>query len=128
MPWTSPDFDEIGGSTIQARVDGIKPAEIFHFYIQYSDLKVVFGYDLLAEPVEGTDKVKCSFSALTDRSFAWHHNKEIVPVAFPADLSPVVIKSGDAISITTLPLGKGRAAVVHYLLLTRTDPAPASTQ
>jgi hypothetical protein len=39
-----------------------------------------------------------------------------------------VIKSGDAIAITTRPLGEGRIAVVHYLRLTRTDLAPDSAQ
>jgi hypothetical protein len=128
VPWSSSDFDEIRGWTVQARVDGSNPAQTFHFYIQYEHLNVVFGYDLLAEPVEGTDKIKCSFTALTDPETAWHHNKEVVPVALPADLTPLLIKSGDAISITTLPLGQGKIAVVHYLRLTRTDLAPDSAQ
>ena len=54
--------------------------------------------------------------------------KDIAVVALPADLTPVVIKSGDAISITTLPLGLGKIAPVHYLRLTRIDLAPAPTQ
>lgn len=32
-----------------------------------------------------------------------------------------MIKSGDAISIATLPLGQDKIAAVHYLRLTRTD-------
>jgi hypothetical protein len=120
---SSPDFDQIGGWTLQARVDGIKSSQTFHFYIQYNDLKAVFGYDLVVEPVEGTDTIRCSFNALTDPSFAWHHNRELVPVAFPAGSSSVEIKSGNAISITTLPLGEGKITVVHYLRLTRTDLA-----
>ena len=39
------------------------------------------------------------------------------------DVSPCVVKSGDAISITTLPRGPGKIAVVQYLRLTRTDLA-----
>jgi peroxiredoxin len=129
VPSSSPDFDEIRGWSVQGRIDGIKPAQTFHFYIQYNRLNVVFGYDLLAEPLEGTDKIKCSFSALTDPpDNARHHNKEIAPVALPADLTPLVIKSGDAISITTLPLGEGKIAVIHYLRLTRTDLTPDSPQ
>jgi len=128
VPLSSPGFDDIRGWSVQARVDGSKPTQTFHFYIQYDRLNVVFGYDLLAEPVEGTDKIKCSFSALTDAETGWQHNKQVVPVALPADLTPLVIKSGDAISITTLPLGQGKIAVVHYLRLTRTDLAAASTQ
>jgi len=38
--------------------------------------------------------------------------------------SSVDRKSGSAISITTLPLGAGKIAVIHYLLLTRTDLTP----
>ena len=52
----------------------------------------------------------------------------VAPVALPADLTPVVINSGDAISFTTLPLGPGEIAVVHYLRLSRIDPALGSTQ
>jgi hypothetical protein len=50
-------------------------------------------------------------------------NKHIPVVALAGDLSPFVIKSGDAISITTLPLGPGKIAVVQYLRLIRTDLA-----
>lgn len=89
---------------------------------------MIFGYDLLTEPVEGTDKIKCTFSAFTDYPVADHRNRDVTPVALPADLTPLMIKSGDAISITTLPLGQGKIAAVHYLRLTRTDLAPASTQ
>jgi hypothetical protein len=53
--------------------------------------------------------------------------KKYIPVvALPGDLSSFVIKSGDAISITTLPLGPGKIAVVQYLRLTRTDLAHGS--
>ncbi len=128
VPLSSPDFDEIRGSSVQASVDRSKPTHTFHFYVQYIRLNVVFGYDLLVEPVEGTDKIKCSFSALTDPETVLQYNKQIVPVALPADLTPLVVKSGDAISITTLPLGQGKIAVVHYLRLTRTDLGAASKQ
>lgn len=124
----SADRDEIAGSTVQARVDGRKPAQIFHFYIQYNNLNVVFGYDLLAEPVEGSDQIRCTFSTLTDSEVAWRHDENIVPVVLPAGLVPFVIESGDAISITTLPLGEGRIAVTHFLRLTRTGSAPSATQ
>jgi hypothetical protein len=127
-PSSSPDFDEIAGWSEGSWVDRNKPVQIFHFYIQYDQLNVTFGYDLLAEPVEGTDKIKCTFSALTDPDITWQRNKDITPVAVPADLSPVVIKSGDAISITDLPLGKGKIAMVHYIRLTRTDLTPDSGQ
>ena len=101
----------------------------FSTSISSNHLNVTFGYDLLVEPVEGTDKIKCTFSALTDPSgYAWSRNKGVVPVALPADLAPLVIKSGDAISITTLPLGQGKIASVHYLRLTRTDVTPESAQ
>jgi hypothetical protein len=66
VPWSSPDIDEIRGWNLESKVDGSKPAQIFHDYIQYNNLNVIFGYDLLAEPIEGTDKIKCTFSALTD--------------------------------------------------------------
>jgi len=105
VPWSSPDRDEIrGGSLIDSRVDGNKPGQIFHYIMQYTQLNVVFGYDLLVEPIEGTDKIKCTFSVLTDPDTAWRRNKDVSPVALPADLTSLVIKSGDAISITTLPL------------------------
>src|SRR5215471_15469944 len=64
-PVSSPDFDEIRGWSAASRVDGKKPAQIFHFYIEYGHLNVIFGYDLLVEPIDGTDKIKCTFSALT---------------------------------------------------------------
>ena len=125
VPWSSPDFAEIRGWSLGSRTDGNKPAQVFHFYIQYDNLNVTFGYDLLAEPVEGTDKIKCTFSAYTDPpDEVVPRNKAIVPIALPADLTPVVVKSGDAISIATLPLGQGRISSVHYLRLTRTDLTP----
>jgi hypothetical protein len=130
-PSPSPGFDEIGGWSLDADVDGSKPAELFHFYLQYDRLNVAFGYDLLAEPVEGTDKIKCTFSAFTNPR-GWtgfrDREKEIVPVALPSDLTPLVVRSGDVISIPTLPLGEGRIAVVHYLRLTRTDLTSDSAQ
>ena len=64
-PLTSPDFDEIGGWQIQADVDRNGPVRVFQYYAQYNNLNVTFAYDLLAQP-EGTDKIKCTFSALTD--------------------------------------------------------------
>jgi hypothetical protein len=48
-------------------------------------------------------------------------------VALPADLTPLVIRSGDTIAITTIPLGQGKIAAVHCLPLTRIDLAAAST-
>jgi hypothetical protein len=129
VPSSSPDFDEIRGWSLGSWVDRNTLANTFHFYIRYDHLNVVFGYDLLVEPVEGTDKIKCTFSALTDpENRLTLRNEDVAPVALPADLTPVVIKSGDAISFTTLPLGPGKIAVVHYLRLTRIDLALASTQ
>ena len=127
VPWSSPDIDEIRGWSVAAGVDGNRPAQLFHFYIQYDHLNVTFGYDLLAQPIEGTDKIKCTFSAFTDPPYS-HRNKDIFPVNLPTDLTPLVIKSGDAISITTLPLGEGKISVVHYLRVTRTDLALDSGQ
>jgi hypothetical protein len=121
-PMSSPDFAKIAGWSVGADTDGSKPAEVFHFYIQYDHLNVAFAYNLMVEPIEGTDKIKCTFSAFTDPpGWKWRPNKEIVPVALPADLTPLVVRSGDVISIPTLPLGEGRIATVHYLRLTRTD-------
>jgi hypothetical protein len=129
VPSTSPDFDEIRGWSLGSWTDENTPPHTFHFYIQYDHLNVTFGYDLLVEPVGGTDKIKCTFSALTDPENRLKlRNKDIPPVALPPDLTPIVIKSGDAISFTTLPLGEGKIAVVHYIRLTRTDLASASGQ
>ena len=80
MPSSSPDFEEIRGWQLESRVDGNKPAQIFHFYIQYNHLDVMFGYDLLAQPVEGTDKIKCTLWALTDSDKAWQRNKAVPPL------------------------------------------------
>jgi len=129
-PDSSPDSERIAGWSAAADVDRGKPAQIFHFYTQYDHLNpvVVFGYDLLAEPVAGTDEIRCTFSALTDPSWDWHRNQQVAPVALPTDLTPVVIHSGDVLAIRTLPLGPGRIAAVHYLRLTRTDQTPTSAQ
>lgn len=131
VPSSSPDFDEIRGWSVGSWVDKNNPAHTFHFYIQYDHMNpvVIFGYDLLVEPVKGTDKIKCTFSALSDPENRLPlRNKDVAPVPLPADLSPVVIKSGDAISITTLPLGQGKIASVHYLRLTRIDHTPDTAQ
>lgn len=126
VPGGSSDFDRIAGWNEAMDIDGARPTQKFHFYIQYNRLHVVFGYDLLAQPVEGTDEIRCTFSGLTDPAWDWHRDREIAPVALPADLKPVVIHSGDVLAIRMLPLGPGRIADVHYLRLTRNDQAPAS--
>jgi peroxiredoxin len=132
VPSSSPDFDEIRGWSVKSWVDRNKPSHIFHFYIQYDPLNVIFGYDLRVESVQGTDEIKCTFSALTDpeelSEMAWPRNRGIPVVALSADLTPVVVKSGGVIAITTLPLGEGRIPVSHYLRLTRTDSTPDSAQ
>ena len=124
VPSSSPDFDEIRGWSVHSWVDRNRPAHIYHYFLQYDQLNVVFGYDLLVEPVKGTDKIKCTFSALTDPEVDWHRNRDIPVVPLPSDLVPVVIKSGDVLSFTTLPLGPDKIAVVHYLRLTRADLTP----
>lgn len=118
---TSPEFD---GGQLQADVDRIGPARVFHFYIQYDNLNVTFAYDLLAQP-EGTDKIKCTFSAFTDPPYGTRR-KDIPVLALPTDLAPLVINSGDAIAIKTLPLAESKVEVIHYLRLTRIDLAPDS--
>jgi hypothetical protein len=37
VPWSSPDIDEIRGWNLESKVDGSKPAQIFHDYIQYNN-------------------------------------------------------------------------------------------
>jgi hypothetical protein len=128
VPSSSPEFEEIRGWSLESQVDGDRPAQLFHFYIQYDQLNITFGYNLLVKPVKGTNRIECTFSALTDPHNYWHRNRGIAPVAFPDDLAPLVIKSGDSISITTLPLGPGKIEAVHYIRLTRTDLGVASTE
>ena len=128
-PASSPDDERIGGWSEAADVDGVEPAQRFHFYVEYNGPHAVFGYDLLVQPIEGTDQIRCTFSALTDpSSWNWRRNKEITPVALPAGLAPVIVHSGDVIAIRMLPLGQGRMVDIHYLRLIRTDPRPNSAQ
>ena len=122
MPLTSPEFDDIGPTQFAADVDRSGPARVFHFYIQYSN--VTFAYNLLAQP-EGTDKIKCTFSAFTDPPYGTRR-KDVPVLALPVDLTPLVIKSGDAIAIRTVPLADSKVEVIHYLRLTRSDLTPTS--
>jgi hypothetical protein len=128
VPETSPEFDESIGSAKQADVDRNGPAQVFRFYIEYPGSNVTFAYDLLAQP-EGTDKIKCTFSAFTDPPYL-PRRRDIPILALPANLSPLVIRSGDAIAIKTLPFTESKVEVIHYLRLTRIDltPAPDSAQ
>jgi hypothetical protein len=57
-PSSSPDLDEIRGIQIESDVNGSKPSQTFHFYLQYNHLNITFGYELLVEPVEGTDQIR----------------------------------------------------------------------
>ena len=128
-PSSSPDRDEMRGPELtNTWVDRTKPEHIFHYFREYENLNAVFGYDLRIEPIQGTDQIRCMFSALTDPDelpdHSWRRKKHIPVVALPGDLGPFVIKSGDVLAITTLPLGEGRIPVVHYLRLTRTDLMP----
>lgn len=126
IPRPSTEFDEISDSgQLEAWVGRNGPARVFHFYIQYDDLNVTYAYNLLAQP-EGTDKIKCTFSAYTDQPYDTPRRKDIPILALPTDLTPLVIKSGDAIAIETLPLAEGKVEVIHYLRLTRIDLTPAS--
>jgi len=129
-PSSSPDFDETRGWNINSWVDKKNPAHTLHYYFQYNQLNVVFAYDLLVEPIPGTDEIRCTFSAFTDTEqapgTAWTRDKSFPVVALPGDLTPLVIKSGGVIAITTLPLGPGKIAVDHYLRLTRLDLKPAT--
>lgn len=129
---SSPDFDKVRGWNINSWVDKKNPAHTFHYYFQYNQLNVVFAYDLLVEPIPGTDEIRCTFSALTDTDevpeTAWTRDKSFPVVALPGDLAPFVIKSGGVIAFTTLPLGPGKIAVDHYLRLTRTDITSDSAQ
>lgn len=93
---------------------------------------MIYGYDLHVEPIQGTNEIRCTFSRLTDpeelQERGWQRDKDIPVVAFPPNLTPLVIKSGGVIAITTLPLGPGKIAPVHYLRLIRIDQTLASNQ
>jgi hypothetical protein len=61
-------------------VDRSTPEHIFHYFRQYDRLNAVFGYDLHVEPIQGTDQIRCTFTALSDpidqpptsfRGWAW---------------------------------------------------------
>jgi hypothetical protein len=122
-----------GPRFITAWVDKSTPDHLLHYFRQYDESNAVFGYDLRVEPIQGTDQIRCTFSTLTDRIDPPENqfqrlglglrNKSIPVVALPGDLRPFVIKSGDAISIATLPFGPGKPAAVQYLRLTRTNLA-----
>ena len=124
---SSSDSGEFSGSIVNSWVDKKDSAHVFHYYLQYDRLNVVFGYDLRVEPISGTDEIKCTFSALTDPvelndyRMAWPRDKSFPVVPLSGDLAPFVIKSGGVIAFTTLPLVSGKIQVVHYLRLTRAD-------
>ena len=81
LPSSSPDFDEISGWSVGAWVDRNNPVHTFHFYIQYDHLNpvVVFGYDLLVEPVKGTDKIKCTSAPSPIPRIAWRIATRTLP-------------------------------------------------
>ena len=60
-------INKVGRLMIAGDVDGAKPAQMQHFFVQYVDLGATYGYNLLLEPLAGTDRIKCTFSQL-DRS------------------------------------------------------------
>jgi hypothetical protein len=117
---SEPDLEAFRGWSLASHVDGTKPAQTFHFLIEFINVNATFGYDLLVQPVEGTDGIKCTFSRLTvPPADKWPYDEGIAPVALSADLTPLVIKSGDTISIAMLPLGQGKSSVVtQYIRLT----------
>lgn len=49
-----------------AWADRSTPEHIFHYFRQYYELNAVFGYDLRVEPIQGTDQIRCTFTALSD--------------------------------------------------------------
>lgn len=121
-------IDHISRYEIAADVERHKPVpkQMFRYYMQYNDLGATFGYNLLVQPVEGTDQIKCTFSQLTDPDQPWwSRDKGIAPVDLPADLTPLVIHSGQVIAISTYPAGQDKPAVIHYVQLTRKDAGRA---
>lgn len=123
----SSNSDEFSRWSVNSWVDKTDPAHMFHYYLQYDRLNVIFGYDLRVEPISGTYEIKCTFSALTDpgelKSYpmAWPRDKSFPVVPLTGELAPFVIKSGGVLAFTMLPLGPGRIPVIHYLKLTRAD-------
>jgi hypothetical protein len=134
-PSSSSDREAISGPGLtNSWVDRNKHPPVFHYFTQNVRLNAVFGYDLLVEPVPGTDQIRCTFSALTDPAelpeTSWRRDQNIPVVPLPGSLAPIILQSGQAIAITILPLAEPSIAVTHYLRLTRTDltPDPAQPQ
>lgn len=85
-----PQSPAVGGENIRTRANGIvidvsmlepalftprltnawadrgTPEHIFHYFRQYDELNAAFGYDLRVEPIQGTDQIRCTFTALSD--------------------------------------------------------------
>jgi hypothetical protein len=126
-PW--PDSNRPSESITNSWVDRKEAAHTFHYYVEYADLGVAFGYDLDVKPYD-SDLIECTFKTLTDPvelpRGSWPRNENLKLVTVP--ISPMVIKDGGIIAFTTYPLGDERHKVTHYLQLKRIDLRPATIE
>jgi hypothetical protein len=114
---------------ILAQVDGETPKQVLHFVHQYGELRIAFGFNLLVEPLPGTDKIRCTFSTLTDPDLPWwRRDRDISPDPLPGGLGSVLVNSGDVLSLTTFPLSGDKLALVHYIRFTLADPGTSSAE
>jgi hypothetical protein len=105
-----------GGWDEGMQVDGKPGAQVLHWFAAFYKPHATFGYDLLLEPLSRTTKIRCTFSAMTEPEHGFQlrdTSSSMVPL--PEPLTPLVIESGDTISIRFSPEGVPDKPFVQYL-------------
>jgi hypothetical protein len=109
------------------KVDGPNGHQIIHRWIEDLHSHVYFGYDLILEPVPGTQQVTCTFKPLTvspQSSAALDPTLPSPPI--PEGLDPLLLQDGETFNISMLPEAEHRYKLVEYVQVEVSHTAPTT--
>lgn len=108
-----------GGWEEGMRVDGQPGAQVLHWYAAFYKPHATFGYNLLLEPIPGSTRIRCTFSTMTEPEggFGLRDTSSSL-VQLPEPLTPLIVESGDTVSVSFLPEPTLEKTFVQSLTIT----------
>ena len=85
------------------RVDGPKGQEVIHLFLDETRSSVSFAYDLLVEPIAGTQQVRCTFKPQSAEAFPPGAHQSFPQAPLSGLLDPLIVNDGDTIAISMIP-------------------------
>ncbi|WP_263366328.1 hypothetical protein [Edaphobacter bradus] len=101
-------------------VDGSNGQEIIHLIIEETKNNIAFAYDLLVQPIEGSQQVRCTFKPQAPDTFPQSMKFPHMPIS--DSLEPVVIDNGGTIAISMIPDPDKKQKLVQYLQMQLRKP------